>query len=210
MFANDGTVKILDELHQDALSEILNIGMGTAASALSEMVSEEVTLTVPHIELLDRQNAAEAVGKKFTQSVAGVRQQFAGPFWGDALLLFPEEKSLELVCAVLRETIPPESLTEMAQEAMTEIGNVVLNACLCSLADMFDQQLTSAIPHFLEGNLDQIFGVQDDHSADQTVLLLKMEFSIDNKDIQGFVTFLMDIPSVNAFKENIQRFAGLD
>ena len=39
-----------DEIFVDAISEILNIGMGQAAASLSEMVDEEVMLSVPYVQ----------------------------------------------------------------------------------------------------------------------------------------------------------------
>ncbi len=44
----------LSELQEDAISELLNIGMGTAASALSQMVGEEVMLSVPSVTIVPR------------------------------------------------------------------------------------------------------------------------------------------------------------
>ena len=44
---------VLNDLQQDALLEIFNIGVGKAAAALSKMTSEEVLLSVPTLEFLE-------------------------------------------------------------------------------------------------------------------------------------------------------------
>lgn len=44
----------LNELQQDMLTELFNIGMGNAAAALSEMVSEEVLLSIPQISFMEK------------------------------------------------------------------------------------------------------------------------------------------------------------
>ena len=41
----------LTELHLDALTEVFNIGAGRAAASLSEIVGDEVKLSVPLIEI---------------------------------------------------------------------------------------------------------------------------------------------------------------
>ncbi|MDO9241384.1 MAG: chemotaxis protein CheC, partial [Methylicorpusculum sp.] len=109
-----------DEFFRDAFAEILNIGMGYAASALSEMVNEEVRLSVPAVEFVKKAEALRLIESKNRTDVSGVHQKFNGSFDGDVFLLFPEEKSLELVRAVLQQDISLHDLTEMEQEAMTE------------------------------------------------------------------------------------------
>ncbi|UUZ47426.1 chemotaxis protein CheC [Massilia sp. B-10] len=47
----------LSELQHDALVEIFNIGVGHAARAMSDIVNEEVTMSVPHITFLNRADA---------------------------------------------------------------------------------------------------------------------------------------------------------
>ncbi len=42
----------LTDLQRDAISELLNIGMGRAANALSQMANAEVQLSVPFVYLM--------------------------------------------------------------------------------------------------------------------------------------------------------------
>jgi chemotaxis protein CheC len=59
----------LSELQHDALVEIFNIGVGQAARAMSEIVSEEVTMSVPSIRFLNRADAAAMLGNNDTHRV---------------------------------------------------------------------------------------------------------------------------------------------
>jgi CheY-specific phosphatase CheX len=45
----------LEELEQDALTELVNIGVSRAASNLRKMVGEQVLLSVPSVEVVTRQ-----------------------------------------------------------------------------------------------------------------------------------------------------------
>ena len=197
---------LLNEFFVDAVAEVLNVGMGSAAASLSEMINEEVRLSVPSVEFVSRLEATQIIGKKTKTDVSGVHQAFSGAFSGDALLLFPEEQSLELVRAVLQEDLALDELSEMEQEAMTEIGNVILNACLCSMADMFNKEMQGEIPEFVQGTLHQVFSCDKLEHTEAIVLLLNMEFAVDKKNIQGYVTFLMDVNSVMDFKNLIESY----
>jgi chemotaxis protein CheC len=201
---------ISDVFFVDAVAEVLNVGMGSAAAALSEMINDEVKLSVPGVEFVSRLEATHIIGNKAKSDVSGVHQHFQGAFGGDAMLLFPEEQSLELVRAVLQQDdMALKDLTDMEQEAMTEIGNVILNACLCSMADMFGKEMQGDIPEFVQGSLAQIFSAEGEIESEAIVLLLNMGFAVDTRNIQGYVTFLMDVDSVAQFKANKQTFLGI-
>ncbi len=202
---------ILDEFYVDAVAEVLNIGMGSAAASLSEMINDEVKLSVPGVKFVTRLVATEHIAEKAKSDVSGVHQYFQGAFGGDAMLLFPEEQSLQLVRAVLQQDdMTLEDLTEMEQEAMTEIGNVILNSCLCSMADMFGKEMRGEIPEFVQGSVEQVLtdDTRKSQNTEAIVLLLNMDFSVDSKNIQGYVTFLMDVDEVMQLKQNIQVFLG--
>lgn len=202
---------VLDEFFVDAVAEVLNVGMGSAAASLSEMINDEVRLSVPGVKFVSRLDATKIIGLKAKSDVSGVHQNFQGAFGGDAMLLFPEDQSLELVRAVLQQDdIALNALTDMEQEAMTEIGNVILNSCLCSMADMFSQEIHGEIPEFVKGSLKQVFSAEGGlEHTEAVVLLLNMDFSVESKSIQGYVTFLMDVDSVQQFKKTIENMLSM-
>lgn len=199
----------LSELQRDAITELLNIGMGRAASALSKMVSEEVHLSVPSVEVLSRIEAAHKINGNPRKRIAAVRQHFQGPFWGDAILLFPQEKSLELVRILLREeNIPLETLTELERDALTEVGNIILNSCLSSLGDMLNYEVTSHLPIFITGTATEVLENDNVHTTqqDDVVMFLRMDFALRSKDISGYVAFILEIPSIAQFKLRIHQY----
>ncbi len=196
----------LSELHCDAIVELLNIGMGQAANSLSEMVREEVKLSVPSLELLSRQNAIKHLNGHPDRRIAAVKQHFEGPFWGDALLLFPQEKSLELVRALMKdEEVPLDMLTELEQDALTEIGNIILNSCIGSLADILSQQLSSDLPIFITGSVNEVLDACV-AQGDDMIMFLRMDFALHTKDIDGYVAFILEIPAMEKFKTNIDLY----
>jgi chemotaxis protein CheC len=83
-------VTALTELERDALGEIANIAMARAATSLRQMVEHQVLLSVPAVEILSQEAAAQVVGTADNRSLVAVRQDFNGAFSGRALLIFPE------------------------------------------------------------------------------------------------------------------------
>lgn len=200
----------LTELQKDAIAELLNIGMGRAAASLSEMVNESVELSVPNVEFLKRNEAIEQLQAEIGNEVTAIKESFSGSFWGDALLLFPENQSLALVRALLKdENLPVNVLSEMEQEALTEVGNIILNACLGSLANIFKQNLSFELPQYSHGNCEQVLSGGHESEASEGLLMVQMNFSLQKTKVNGYLTLLMDVDSMQSLGDHLNKYFGI-
>ncbi|WP_119679337.1 chemotaxis protein CheX [Indioceanicola profundi] len=202
---NDGTIDLPD-LEQDALTEIVNIGMGRAAKSLSVMIKEPVQLSVPKIEVLNRGRVADVLSRRERSGLVSVKQDFRGAFSGEAMLIFPETNSLELVRAVLGEGMSLEEIVDLEQEALAEIGNIILNGCLVVVANLLHQGLTMSLPQVMRGSGSQILNGTDNAQSEEAVLFLTIDFAVRARNIKGYIALLMDLPSLTALKTLIREF----
>ena len=196
----------LTDLERDALTEVVNIGVSRAASSLRKMIGEEVILSVPAIEIMAPQDAARLIGERETDELVAIQQQFEGAFSGRALLIFPIATSLDLVRAIMGGDVPPDEIAEMEQEALAETGNVILNGCLATMANMLKRSLDISLPEVVRGDGARLFILEKGRSTDGLVLFLYINFSVRNKDIRGYIAMLMDLPSLTALKALIAGF----
>ena len=194
----------LSELQHDAIVELLNIGMGKAARSLSEIVHEEIKLSTPSLELVTRQMVANHLN---TANITAIKQHFNGPFWGEAFLLFPSEKSLELVKVFIKDDVPQNMLAELEIDALTEVGNIILNACISSLANNLTHELTSELPVFMTGTATEVLEIKAT-ITDEIVMFLRMNFTLQSTNIEGYVAFILEVPSIKQFKISIDEYLG--
>lgn len=193
----------LTDIQQDALLEIFNIGAGHAAATLSRMVNEEVMLSVPTVQFLKLAQAAELLGT--TRRISAVAQSFNGPFKLEAILIFSENETLEVVRLMIGEKIPLHELTDLEQDALIEIGNIILNSCIGTLSELFATEFTSSLPAFRLGTSEEVLGAgcePDDH----VVMLLHVDFGLERHNIRGHVVFLLDVSSLERLKERVNHF----
>jgi len=195
----------LTELQHDALVEIFNIGVGQAAAAMSRIVSEEVTMSVPEITFQRRAEVAHTLGAQEGRRVCAVAQQFSGAFNTEAFLMFPEEKSLEIVRLMVGQSLSLEELSEMEQEAMSEIGNIILNSCMATLANASGKELQGSLPMYHVGTGNDILG-QSGKQWDGVVMTLKIDFNIERHHIYGYVAFLLDLPALQDLTQAIDVY----
>jgi len=196
----------LDELERDALAELVNIGVSRAATGLRAMVGEPVILSVPSVEVVSRKAAATLIQERESDQLIAVRQDFNGVFSGRALLIFPQANSMALVRAVAGDALPTEELEALEEEALAETGNVVLNSCLATMANMLQQPLDVSLPHVIRGDGPIFFELNERVSENGVVLFLYINFAISGRNIRGYIAMLMDLPSLEALKTLIREF----
>lgn len=201
-----GATVVLSELEHDALTELVNIGVSRAAASLRNMVGEQVTLSVPSVEVVSRKSAATLIRERESGELVAVRQDFEGAFSGRALLIFPQSNSLALVQAVTGDELDAKDALAMEGEALAETGNVVLNGCLATMANMLRRPLSMSLPEVMRGNGDLFFELSARDDDQGVVLFLYINFSISGRDIRGYIAMLMDLPSLEALKVLIGEF----
>ncbi|HEX3994408.1 MAG TPA: chemotaxis protein CheX [Acetobacteraceae bacterium] len=201
----------LSELELDALGELVNIGVSRAAASLGTMVGEQVLLSVPSVMLVSRSRAAELISASRLDLLVAVRQAFHGDVSGRALLIFPEKNSLELVRAVAGEELSLEDILELEHEALAEIGNIILNACIATVANLLQRSLTMSLPEIVRGTSDGLFDLSVS-LAEDVVLFVHINFSFKGRQVVGYVAMVMDFASLASLKQLvadvIRRMAG--
>ncbi|MCR5874537.1 chemotaxis protein CheC [Phenylobacterium sp. J426] len=198
----DSSLLRLTDLELDALTELINIGVGRAAASLAIMCGDAVTLSVPAVSTVTPEQASEMVGGARIGKMVAVEQDYSGDVYGRALLIFPESNSLELVRAVSGDAVPTADIPAMAPEALLETGNVVLQSCLGTIANMLHRNLGIGTPKLVEGRARELFP----RVSKDAVLFVYINFSLRGRRIRGYIALLMDLAAMAALKRLVAEF----
>jgi chemotaxis protein CheC len=196
----------LSDTERDAFAEIANIGVSRAAKSLRQMVGEQVLLSVPAVNIVSRLAASKLVERRNAPKLVAVQQSFEGPFSGRALLIFPEAQSLELIRSIVGAEHSLEDIIDLEQEALAETGNIILNACLATIANVLRRTMRMSLPSVVRGDGATLFDVGASDPKTDLVLFLYIDFTIKKRDIRGFIALLMDLPSITALKQIVRDF----
>lgn len=207
-------MRVLSEIQVDALTEVFNVGAGRAALSLSEIVGEEVMLSVPSIEVLKADEVNSRVLALKDDKFATVSQMFSGPFDAEAVLLFTENYALEIVRDMMGSQMSIEDLAEFEQEAMCELGNIILNACLSAMADMLGISLNSSLPTYAMSSPDEITSRladkrEEDDGGDgdgSYVLVLHIDLVLEKHHTEGHLIFLLSSTSLSKLISHIEQY----
>lgn len=201
----------LSELERDAIGEFLNIGMGQAAASLSKIVNEEVSLSVPTVDLLTCQGAVRNLNVSGEQALmAAVREHFSGTCWGgEALLIFPQEQGEVLVRALIGREIPPALLAELEEDALIEVGNVVLNACLSCCSNMLSCEISNSVPIFLIAPLNKLIGDFFSDCVSDQVMFLQVGFTLNSQSVLGYIALIIENIGSEHFLSQIDNYFNI-
>src|ERR687894_1760773 len=138
---------ILTERQGDSLSEFINIAFARTGAALSELTGHRVMLNPPEVSVHPTTELPGALAKFIPGEVASIHQVFGGPVAGDALLLLNHDGAVQLTDLLTDGNAPPSNrLDESAREVLTEVGNILLNACLGMFGNLLDVRVTFSVP----------------------------------------------------------------
>lgn len=199
---------MIDELEQDALTELVNMGVSRAATQLSRLTDAQVSLSVPSVMIVPRGQAVELLPAAGTMPLVAVCEHFTGRFSGCALLMFPEESSLELVRAAVTHQsrqaqlgIPElREVADLEPEALSEIGNVMLNGCLTVLANGLHETLTISLPELLRGDGRALLLGAGAVAPGDLLLFVQVDFSLYRQSIRGYVVLTLDLPELEKLR----------
>jgi chemotaxis protein CheC len=188
----------LTERQSDALSELINIAFARTGAALSELTGHRVMLNPPEVAVYRAEELRPALAKFVPGDVASIHQVFAGPVAGDALLLLNYEGAVHLTDLLTDETNHSVYLDESAREVLTEVGNILLNACLGMFGNLLNVHVTFSVPRLHLETLDELIesmtrGKTEMHYA----LVIYTAFQIRDSSVRGFLVIVLSVDSLD-------------
>lgn len=194
--------------HQrDALTELINIGYGRAASALSELTGFRVTLEVPRITM----HTIEAMGPILTKiidgEVASVNQVFTGPIAGNALLMLDEHAARVLSRLLSDDDSLLGSFDAAGREIITEVGNILLNACLGVFGNLLQVQVTFAVPRLQVSGITAILqSITIDSQEVRYGLMIHTRFHLRASNVTGYLVIVLGITSLDRMLRELENW----
>lgn len=198
-------MKELDALQADALREIINIGVGRAASMLNGIVRARIQLRIPEIRVLTPDEVKEVLAERRRHRLSVVRLPFQGRFSGAAELVFPEESAAKLVSVLAAEDELPLDADGARSAALTEVGNILLNGVMGSFANLLKQPLRYAVPVYSEFG-KEAGGVLPEMDSTTAVVFAQIHFLVHELHVVGDVILVFGTGSFDALLESIDAY----
>jgi chemotaxis protein CheC len=130
--------------------------------------------------------------------VASVHQIFSGPVAGDALLLLDYKAAGMLKELLTNEAPLPLPIDASAREVLTEVGNILLNACLGTFGNLLQVQVSFSIPHL---NLDRVGDILRSLLVNREglryALVVHAGFRLRDAEVMGYLVIVLSVASLD-------------
>jgi len=134
----------LTDVQLDALREMGNIGAGNAATALSQLISETIDISVPAVKVVPLENVSYELGGP-EKLVYVVYLEVLREMHGTMLTLFSPESAAFLTKRLLGEE-EVDMQTEIAQSALKEVGSILCGSYLSALTQVVAMNAVASVP----------------------------------------------------------------
>lgn len=197
----------LTERQRDALSELINIAFARTGAALSELTGHRVLLDPPEVAVYRTEDLSPALAKFVPGDVASIHQVFAGPVAGDALLLLNYAGAVQLTDLLTDGHQPSNYLDESAREVLTEVGNILLNACLGMFGNLLNVHVTFSVPRLHLETLDELIeSTTTDKTEMHYALVVYTGFQIRDSSVKGFLVIVLSVGSLDRLIQEVDAW----
>lgn len=195
--SSDDDLNLLTEVEKDAIGEISNISMGTAATTLSMLVNEVVNITTPKVTYA----TLEEVATSYDKPCVFIHISYIEGLDGGNILILKEDDVKVITDLMMGGdgTNLSDELTDMHLSAIGEAMNQMMGSASTSLSSMLNKKIDISPPiaSVYDVNIDELSGDMKSLSGDMLVkVAFKMEIgSLVNSEIMQMfpVSFARDM-----------------
>ncbi len=187
-----------DEFQRDALKELINVAFGRAAAALSKLTGHRVEIEAPKVTICVASELRATLDRLKNTEIASVHQIFSGAVAGDAMLVLDAGGAASLKRLLTDEPALPLAVDHGARDVLTEVGNILLNACLGTLGNLLNVHVTFSVPRLTLTVLDNLLGsVVVSGGAVRYALVVQAAFRLRAGEVEGYLVIVLSVDSLD-------------
>ncbi len=185
---NQANTNIFSEMEIDALGEILNISMGAAATAISELLNAKVWITTPRVAVTKVKDVSY---QKLDPAIAVKIVYINGISGSNIMVLKQDDVQLMLNQLMGMPMVVDENFVfdELNISAVSEVMNQMMGSSATALSKFLSIGIDISTPStFLLENID--FSHTSELDGDQSVVTINFDLSIDGVIKSEFISVM--------------------
>lgn len=177
------------EVEMDAIGEIMNITMGSAATAVSNLLSAKVWITTPTVAVI---SAKDLSFPELEPSVM-VRIRYIQGVSGQNVLVL-KQNDVQLILNQLMglplEVTDDFQFDEMNISAVCEVMNQMMGASATALSEIIDTAVDISTPEAIVEDNQQVMADLYEVNGDESIVSIKFNLTIDGVINSEFISVL--------------------
>lgn len=182
----------LSQLQFETVNTMMQDATLRATQSFCAFISDAVPSEKIIVETLKTNALSSQALHLKNETVGVVAQDITGSLNAQVMLLFSRENVLQIVNTMMGEAFDLESLSEVESDVMGELGNIMMNACVSSIADKLQALIESALPHYQVLTADEITTQIQNQPNNDYVLASHFELCIAQQVVEGKLFLLIN------------------
>ena len=206
LLRNDKTAdvgqELLNDMEKDALGEIGNISMGSAATTLSILLGKRVSITTPKVMI----GTINDIRQQYPMPYLVIEVAYTKGLLGTNFFAISEKDALIISDLMMGRdgTAPPTKLTDMHMSAVTEAMNQMMGSTSTSMSTIFNKTIDIAPPSV---NIVDFAQPQDvGSSIPQDEPVVRVSFRMEVEDLID--SEIMQIITLSVAREMVGNILG--
>lgn len=174
----------LSDMERDVIGEVMNISMGSAATAMSTILDKKVNITTPRIETMP----VDEFEFSYLEPVMGVLIKYVEGIDGTNILLMREDDLKSILGHLL--SMDPDEMTELDEislSAISEIMNQMMGSAASALASFLGKTVNISPPEIIDTKnregIRELFSITGD-----SLVSVKFNISIEGLIESEFIS----------------------
>ncbi len=183
----------------DVFREIGSIGVGNAATALSEVLGVKVKMKLPKVSIEGYDEAIASMGHP-EDMVAAILVEMGGDIQGIMLYML----KLDFINAILARLVGKyvedySQIDELSASALEETGNIIISSYINAITKLAGLEVPLSVPSISVNMLGGILSVPMAMFGEisDKLMMIQGEFLIGDTQLEGDLLLLPDIKSLN-------------
>jgi len=192
----------LTDLEKDALGEIGNISMGSAATTLSILLDRRVSITTPKVSITNLREIKDQYPLPYVVIEVGYTHGLIG-----GNLLAMKERDTAIIADLMMGgdgSNPPTDMNELYMSAVTEAMNQMMGSTATAMSTVFKKKVDISPPKVNIMNFADNPSISDLTSDDQPVIRVSFRM-----EVEGLIdSEIMQVLSIDFARELVSGLMG--
>lgn len=196
---------VFNPMQLDAIGEVMNISLGSSATAVSNLLNKRVDITTPKVKVVDLEDFS--LGE--LDPAIGVEIKYVSGLEGSNIMLL-KRGDVKIILDILMGMETPEEefeMNELTVSAVCEVMNQMMGAASTALSTFLGRPVNISTPQSF--TLDDVEKFKEEHFRSMGSPLVVVNFILDIED--ALQSEFVNVMSVDLARELLAGFGmGLE
>ena len=195
-----------DKRSLDTMKEIINIGLGEAADALSRLVDTRVVITVPDVHIMDIADVFPYIKAQVTSLGVYIAQDFKGMISGKTIMCYTQECSISLLNTIYGSKMHVSTISESSISTLNEIGNIIMVSYISAISNFIEDKVRFELPETSVEISEKYFEhLLHELKTFEKAIVVKNVMGIKESEIEGHLFVLLSFKDFYHVVQRIER-----